>query len=270
MKEILKVELFRLKKSVAFWVCFGLCAGLPLLGFLLTIGINFMFSDIVDIDVLLRQYSAEGGAFLFLTDYIVYASDCNILALICTAVLLCGEFRHGTVRNMILANKSRKQIYLAFFVMSLIVGTVLLLTSFTVSLVLFGTTFGFGNLAAPKALTNVLLFLLMGISSMVCVQTMVCMFMFGTRKTSLTLLFPLLITIMLPSLVSQIVTGVLAAVRDPAVVQKVAYFIPFYNWDLDVLTPSMVNVGMILLYNVVFAAIFFVSSFFSFQKVDLK
>ena len=270
MKEILKVELFRLKKSVAFWVCFGLCVGFPLLGFALTYGINLMFSEIADMETLLQQYRTEGGAFLFLTDYIPYASDCNILALICTTVVLCGEFRHGTVRNMILANKSRKQIYLAFFVMSLIVGTVYLLSSFTMTLTLFGTSFGFGNLAAPKAFTNVLLFLLMGITSMVCVQTMVCMFMFGTRKTSLTILFPLLITTLLPSFVAQISGAILAAVRNPSVVQKVGYFIPFYNWELDILTPSGVNVGMILLYNVLFAAIFFVSSFFSFQKKDLK
>ncbi len=270
MKSILKVEFFRLKKSAAFWVCFGLCAGLPILSLLLVSLLNLLLAGMGQMDMIWRQYASEGGAFLFLSQFTPFSSDCNILALICTTIVLCSEFKNGTVRNIVMANKSRTQIFLSYFVISLVIGVIYLLTEFTVTLTVFGSVVGFGNLAATKVFTNILLFLAMGISSLVCVQTMVCMFMFTTKRTSLTILFPLLISLLLPGIISQIVEAVISAAQGAPIPQNVLYFIPFSNWQVDTLTPSGLNVGMVILYNLILSAVFFVSGFFPFKKADLK
>lgn len=46
MINIIKVELYRIKKSVLFWVMFGLSAAIPLLDILLTLVVSAIAGDV--------------------------------------------------------------------------------------------------------------------------------------------------------------------------------------------------------------------------------
>lgn len=270
MKSIVKMELFRLQKSKSFWICFGLCVGLPILGFA---GMLFLLaiSNSVPLATLLRQLNVEGGAFMSLAEFVNYATDCNILAIICTATLLGREFRQGTIRNMVVANKSRDSIFLAFWCISLIVGTLFCLVSLVLVTVLYGAVIGFAELPSTTVFTNMLFYITMALTSTLFVQTLTCTFVVAGKKTSMAITLPILIIIFAPSVVSTVVTAVLAAlVEDAATITNALQYLPFANWTFDVAHVSGANVGMIVLYNLLFTAICFVAGFFPFRKSALN
>lgn len=267
MIGILKVEFFRLKRSTAFWVCFGLCIGLLLISMLFLLLTDALLESWGETDDLLF---VGGGVFYYTQDLTSYASDVNILALICTAVILCGEFGGGTIRNMILANKSRRQIFGAFCIFALIVGTIFYFTYFACILLFFGPTFGFYGLAVGQAIITLLCHFAMGLTSLLCVQSFVMMFLFVTKRTSQTILFPMLLALFLPDILSLLVS-LFASLVDVAVSETFFMYLPFVNWStLDMLNPNGANVGMVLLYNLILAAVFLFVAYKTCKRSDIK
>lgn len=272
MISILKVELFRLKKSTAFWVCFGLCIGLPLLSLLFLLAIDMLTKSLGDTGLIADLLREAGGTLSMTQDFVAYSADNNVLALIASAVVLATEFSHGTVRNMIVANKKRSEIFLAYYVVALMIGAIYLFAQLAALLLFFGPVFGFGNLGAGQAITTLLCQFAMGLTAMLCVQTMICMFLFATRKTSLTILLPMLVVMLVPDIISGIVSIVLVALSQNVTVSQTALqCIPFYNWQtLDILHPAGLNVSMVCLYNLLFTGLFFLCGISTFRKTDLK
>lgn len=147
------------------------------------------------------------------------------------------------------------------------------LTEFVLRLALYGAMLGFGAETAATSATNIFTYFALGLCSILFVQTCVCMFLFTTRKQSLTIVLPLLICLLAPSILTGIIELIInaATYAGNAPSAKALECIPFYN--LSVLNPSQpsgLNVGMIALYDILFAGVFFVSGFFLFQKADLK
>lgn len=276
MTDILKVEIFRLKKSVAFWVCFGLCVGLPFLTFLLNLLIATIAAGYAEVSEggfeLLRT---EYGVFEYMTEFATFSSDAHILAIIAIAALLGKEFSDGTIRNMILANKRRSEIYVAFWLFAMIIGGIFAVGQFFSMTLFLGTTAGFGGLGTGKAITTLLYYFFILLSSMTCVSTMTVMFLFATKKTSLTILFPLLTTTIGVEIIVDIIIAMITYCYAGDVVLEISVqaqqCIPFYNWTtLTLPTPDALNVVMVIIYNLVFAGLFFIWAFFPFRKADLK
>ncbi len=272
MTSILKVELFRLKKSTAFWVCLGLCVGLPLISMIFTLSLNALLKSFGGSNWILELLGETGVVFSMTNDMVTFSSDNNVLAIIATAVVLAAEFSQGTVRNMIVANKKRSEIFLAYYVLALIIGIACLFAQFVAIMLFFAPIVGFGGLGAGEAITALLCQFAMGLTAMLCVQTLVCLFLFATKKTSLTMVFSLLVCWFVPDIVSSIVEIVLAAFSQNFTVSVSALqCIPFYNWQtLDVMYPSGLNVGMVILYNLLFTGLFFLLGMSVFRKSDLK
>lgn len=272
MTSILKVELFRLKKSTAFWLCLGLCVGLPLISMLFLVAVDTLVKSFGDSGLIVELMGEAGGALSMTQEFVAYSADNNVLALIASAVVLATEFSHGTVRNMIVANKKRSDIFLAYYIVALMIGAFYLLAQLAALLLFFGPVFGFGDLGAGQAITALLCQFAMGLTAMLCVQTMVCMFLFATRKTSLTILLPILVVMLVPDIISSIIALVLAALsQNYNIAPEALQCIPFYNWQtLDVLHPAGLNVGMVCLYNLLLAGVFFLIGMSTFRKTDLK
>lgn len=273
MISILKVELFRLKKSTAFWLCLGLCVALPLLSLLLLTAVNAILESIGENNFLEILLGENGGVLIMTQELVGWSSGDNILlALIATAVVLAQEFSHGTIRNMIIANKKRSDIFFAFYIVSLIIGITYLLAQLAATLLFFGPVLGFGNLGAGAAVTAVLCQFAMGLTSMLCVQTMVCMFLFVTKKTSLSILLPIVVCMFAPELINGIITVILTSVSMTSEIpETVLQCIPFFNWStLNPQAPQGLNVGMVILYNLLFGALFFWAGISNFRKSDLK
>lgn len=275
MISILKAELFRLKKSKVFWAFLIVCAALPVVELILILGffalLKWLFSGSMD------ESLWENLNIMTALDEIAsvdkVSSAAAVLTLIATAIVLSKEFVHGTARNIILANKSREQVFFAFLLTAAIVGSCYLVTQFFVSALLFGAVFGFGEIGAGAVITSILCHFVLGICAMLFVITLVCMFLFTTRKQSLTIALPLLFVLFVPSTISTfgvIIVSTLMAMGK-TVSETALQCVPFLNLNyLDAQHPAGLAMGMTVLYYLLFSALFFVIGFFSFRKSDLK
>lgn len=273
MISILKAQLYRLKKSKTFWVIFIINAALPIIGSLFILGIEAIFKTAGNDSFLELLGLIMGSATSALAGFASWTSDSTVLAIICAAIILSREFTQGTMRNAVLANKSRTHIFLAYYIIALLIGGIYYLTEFVLRLGLYGAILGFGIQSAADATTTTFTFFALGLCSTLVMQTCVCLFLFTTRKQSLTIALPLLIALLVPSLTQAIIELILSATEyaGNVVSEATKQCIPLYNMSmLDSIQPSGLNAGMIALYDILFAGVFFVSAFFPFLKTDLK
>ena len=272
MINILKAELFRLKKSKTYWVIFIINAALEILGCVLILGIEAFLKSLGE-GSLLEMLGLTVSATAMLSEFAAFSSDTSVLAIVCSAIFLSREFTQGTMRNAVLANKSRNELFFAYFIIAMLIGVSYFVTAFVLMLALYGAMLGFGAESAASAATNVFTYFALGLLSVLVVETCVCLFLFSTRKQSLTIVLPLLICLLAPSLISSLIELILSGVMMSGnnISETALQCIPFYNFNtLNPSNPSGLNVGMIALYDVILAGAFFAAAFFPFQKADLK
>ena len=277
MLNVLNTQLYRLKKSKLFWALLIVCAVLPLLGSLfITATIEIMgniFSE--DNAVIFDTLKSEGGERMLsvLGSLINLGSDAALFSVICSSIFLSGEFSGGAIRNMVLANKSRTQIFLSFLSVALIIGFSYFGTSYLSTLLFYGIAMGFDGVTASQALTGCFTTLFLGLLSIALVQACVCIFLFCTRKTGPTVAFPLVLLIIAPSIISGVVELVagLKTLAGHEVSLSSLSWIPIYNVGLfDASAIDGALVGKIALYNIPIAALLAFFGWFAINKVDLK
>lgn len=276
MINILQTEFFRLKKSKLFWTMLGICAGLPLVTALLYIVlvgfVGALANGEVDVNVwdLIRaagitESAVSGTAGLMTTT--------SLLAVITTSIFLSRDFSNGTFRNMLLANKSRLELYLSHLIMAIVIGASYMGANFVTTLLFHGSIFGFGSLNAVEAITGCITALAMGLVSVAFVQTMMCMFMFGTRRLAVALACPIAICMFLPSFILVFVDiyDVLNIITTGTLATTDLSWIPLFNTDLfNIANLDGALVGKILLYNLPLTVFFGFMGWVSFRKADLK
>lgn len=271
MISVFKTEMFRLKRSKLFWIMLGVCAILPCLSalFLAALGVN----DTESVGGIMELMGQEISVVSSLSSFASLMSDSSLFALICSAIVLCREFTHGTMRNVLLANKSRTQMFFAYFLTALLIGTAYYVTEFVFTLALTGAVLGFGSLTTAQATSSVFVCFALGLCSVLFVQSCVCMFLFCTRKQAGTIAFPLLICILVPGIVEMIVTYFIVAhaIVGDVVGDAALRFVPFYNaTTFNASTIDTWQVIMIVFYDLLFSGVFTIAGYFTFKKADLK
>ena len=276
MLNVLHTQLYRLKKSKLFWALFIVCAVLPLLGSLLVRGGVSLIFGLLDGDVedLNSAFQSEGGILTLslLGGQISLSSNAALFSLICSSIFLSGEFSGGAIRNMVLANKSRTQIFFSFLSTALIIGCSYFGASYVSTVACYGIMMGFGGVTAGQALSGCFTTLFLALISIAVVQSCVCFFLFTTRKTGPTVAFPLLLVIFVPSLITTVVEIVVAlnAFAGEQISEVVISWIPFTNMNL--FSAAHVDgalVGKIAMYNIPIAALFGVFGWLA-SKKDMK
>lgn len=282
MISILQEQLFRLKKSKLFWVMLILCAAAPLLSLLLTLFIAAVVGGfagdvsgetVTAIDIL-RELNVIAGEQSMLTEFAQLLSDFSLFALITSSVVLSKEFTDGTMRNVILANKSRRQMYFAYLCVALLIGVTYMLATFAAIMLICAPICGFGSLSAGEATSACFCSLALGLLATVFVQSCVCMFLFTVRKQWATVLFPLLICMFAPGIIEIIVSAIdiTSLIKDGSILpETIKSWIPLVNANLyNSASIDGALVGKIALYYSLFSAVFITSGYFTFEKVDLK
>lgn len=275
MIDIIKVELFRLKKSKAYWILLGLAAVCPLF-LIFTNAALYMLVGSIDggfdgsILNVLRNANFTAAMLQYMTSA---ASDITLLATIATAIVLGKEFSDGTMRNVVLANKSRAALYFGYLITALIVAASYLVAFFTVTLVIVAPIFGFGGMGAGKAVTACMCSFALGLLAVTFMEACVCMFVFGARKQWAAILFPLLIWFLVPQafrLVAEILSMAKSAFGETLTMDTLRW-LPFVNMDyFDVSSIDGALVGINILYLAIFITVFTVSGYYTFKKADLK
>lgn len=277
MLNVLHTQLYRLKKSKLFWALFIVCGVLPLVGMLFTTALLSVLSGAFTGDAMgaLEALRAEGGHLTLSTigGISSLSSNAALFSVICSSIFLSGEFSGGAIRNMVLANKSRTQIFFSFFSIAMIIGASYLGVSFVSTLLWYGLVIGFGGMTAAQVLGGLFASLFLGLLAIDLAQTCVCMFVFVTRKTGATVAFPLLIIILAPSIVTgvvEIVLGVKLLVGQEVSISAMSW-IPLSNMDLfDASAVDGALVGKITMYNVPIATLFATMGWLAIHKADLK
>lgn len=277
MINILRVEFFRLKKSKLFWILLGVTAALPILSaILLTVFFSILesiFEGGGEMISALEMLRASGTTGSILSELASIAGDAALFSLITVGVVLSKEFTDGTMRNVILANKKRKELYFAYFIVAVVVGLTYMLAYMLTALIIVAPIFGFGDLTAGQIASAIFCSLALGVCSVLFVQSCVCMFLFAVRKQWATILFPILIIVFAPSIFNTLVTLLtLGLAFQGQTLSPVAIsWIPFANaaqFNASAIDGGLV--GKIALYYLLFAAVFTVSGYFTFEKADLK
>lgn len=273
MIDIIKVELYRIKKSVLFWVMLGVSAATPLL----TVLINFAlvaFMGMAEQSANLFEFLREAGiTSALLQQMSTSLTDLSLWPLIATAVILSKEFTDGTMRNVILANKSRAELYFGYLITAMIVAVSYLVSFLAVTLIVIAPIFGFQGADAGKIVSAIFCSLGLGIIATAFIETCVCMFLFGVRKQWATILFPILIWYA-PLMIINILVTVITSLAETGQITSLDFlrWIPFVNmyYNYNPLNPDGVVVGMNILYMAAFIAGFVCIGYFTFKKADLK
>ena len=269
MIYILKTEFFRLKKSALFWSLFGVCAAMPLISVFLNVGLSFSLGNTdtgVEYDIweIMRSSNITGLTLSALPSLSGHA----LYALICTSIFLSKEFSGGTFRNMLLANRSRKDVYLSFLLMAVTIGATYLGITFVSSLLFNGIIFGFGTMTASEVIAACVLSLALGLVSVIFLQTIMCLFMFSTRKLSVALACPLVICIVVPAMLYSFVE---TFAQVGIINETDMSWIPLYNLNLlDLTAIDGALIGKILIYLIPLAILFGLLGWVTFRKADLK
>lgn len=269
MIDIIKVELFRLVKGKAFWIMLGIAAACPILLILLNAFAAIGYGVEGNIIALLR---GAGITTVLLQYTTMINNDVVLLAVIASSVILSREFSDGTMRNVVLANKSRAALYFAYFITAMIVAVAYLAAFYAATLIIVAPIFGF-NASAAKATTAVFSSFGLGVIALIFMESAVCMFLFGTRKQWATILFPLLIWFLVPTIISQVLETVSTALADNGQALSLAAqrWIPFVNMQYsDPINIDGAIAGINVMYLSVFTAVFTVSGYYTFKKADLK
>lgn len=271
MIDIIKVEFFRLRKSKLFWVMLALTVASPLISAFLSIFITSFV--ITDASQLLNVLRANDFTFTLIEDMVALLGDSSVWALFATGIVLSKEFVDGTMRNVLLANKSRAELYFGYLITSIIVAVSYLTVYFLVVLAIVAPIFGFGSVTAGTATTACLCSFALGIIATVLVQSCMCMFMFGVRKQWATVVLPLIVCAFAPTVFTTIVQIISAAMlaKGQMFSQEALRWIPFAN--LDLYNPASIDgavVGMHILYSAILIAVFVTSGYYTFKRADLK
>ena len=140
------------------------------------------------------------------------------------------------------------------------------------SLVFGGAFFGFYEMAAKEIFIAIITAFSMGLVAVMFVQSMSCMFLFGTRKLAVALSCTIVICLVAPSTLSSIVSVVqlLQGVTTGALDSDMSW-VPLYNASLlDVSAIDGKLLGKILLYMLPLTAMFVSVGWVTFRKADLK
>lgn len=106
IKNVLKEDFYRLKRSKAFWICFGIAAVLSLLAIMF---LNMAFE-------LVGSIVFEGSVSELLSPEFMAAIsflnvDVPVFCMILAGVLVAGEFSHGTLRQILASGAGRVGVY---------------------------------------------------------------------------------------------------------------------------------------------------------------
>ncbi len=274
MTNILSVLFYRLKKSKLFWVMLGVTAVLPILSVLLLVTLGAFVSPFFD--------EAEVGFWEILHELNITTSELSsygdlmhissLLAIITSSVFLSKEFSYGTYRNVLLANRSRLELYASHLIVSMVIGAGFLGASMTTTLVASGAAFGFGQMPALECVGAVVTAFAMGLVSVAFAQVLMCMLLFCTRRLAVALACSIVICMVAPGLIATFVElmGVFSLL-SAGEVNIDSTWTPLYNASLlDVADLNGALVGKILLYLVPLTVFFGFMGWVGFRKADLK
>lgn len=274
MMEILSSLLYRLKRNKLFYILLGVSFLLTLLSYgLLAALVDLAETDLASLAEGLGGLGFGSSPLHFMTDGLNPSANLYLLAIISICIFLCKEFSNGTMRNVILANKSRTQMYFAYYLIAFLMCLCFLLLNLVETGVIYGLSFGFGELTASQIASGILVIIALSVCTSLFVVSAIIFFLFVTRKTGATVVLSILVASLLPSLVITIAqfAGLFAMIEGDIVNDYAISWVPFYQ--LSLFDPTAINpkyAAHIAIDMLGLSAIFGSLGYVIFRKANLK
>jgi hypothetical protein len=195
------------------------------------------------------------------------SSNSVVLSIIFTALFCGADFSGGTIRNAILAKKSRWQITASYAVVSVLYSWVLIAVEVLVYVVFCAIFGAFTDYSASTVVTGVFSALGVGVVTCTFASMLTLMMLLLTKKKSLAIVIPLVAVIVLAGVVQLFYALALIQGKSTTVWE----WLPFSQHIIfDASAVNGALLGKILISNVLFACGFGGIGYAVFNKAQLK
>ena len=267
MNRVFRAELFRLNRFKTFWVFLIILAALPLVGVMLSELLLAIFEITGDSISSFGEITVNS-----LSQSVSYDTLADLFGVICVAIFLSKEFSEGTIRNAILSNKSRTQIYFSYLLIAFMVGVLYKLTTIFSQTLIYGIAWGFGSKSGGDVVSAILVSSVLAMLSTMFIQSLVVLFLFVSHKQYKALVLPLLIQVFGIAAIEIVVTLIDFALNSKGNFNADwKYWIPLYN--ITFYNASNIDgalVGKIVVWIVPLTVLFVFLGWNKFRKDDLK
>ena len=194
MKNLLKADLYRMRKSRLTFVAMILVVAFPVLFVLLYAGINAMAAgldpEMAEAQALISVNTVLGSAY----------SLTNNVGLVIPAfagIMVCSDYSNGTLRNKVIAGNRRSHIYLSHLITSIIfaVGAITIYVVVTAALSMI--FFKFDGASVDGVGREILYFIIYGTMSFVFMATVSTMLAMVLRNIAPTIIFTIVLAMIL-------------------------------------------------------------------------
>lgn len=156
MTNLLRANLFRLRKDILFYVCIGLTVLSALSnGFMGVI----MEQSSLDMESLGIIYTGKS----MLIQALSPTNNMGWLIPIFLIFIMVRDYNYGTIRNKIIFGYGRTNIYLASYLTAMIYGLGIMLLNMLISVSMGSLMYGYGEEFNLKALTGLILMIALGL-----------------------------------------------------------------------------------------------------------
>lgn len=160
MNNLLKADLYRIVKSKLFLIICIITAGLPLLTVLIYFGVS-------KISLLVSDFADFGGVTFtgrqLISESFVLSSNMGLILPIFITIFIAMDISNGTLRNKLIAGKSRPAIYFSHLVSACAVSGVLILVNVLIFMALACLVFGYGYPIDQAEVVQIVYFLITGV-----------------------------------------------------------------------------------------------------------
>ncbi|MCM1042645.1 MAG: ABC transporter permease [Corallococcus sp.] len=255
MIKLVRSLFYHLRKTSLLWILMGIAAGLVAISVASSAGLGDIASTQLNIDSI-----GQNAASLM--------SDGCVLAVIGVALFIGSEYSDGTIRNALLANKSRGEIYFAYAIVSAVMSLAIVFTELLMQIFLIGVSFGYGGFDAQTVVSGIFISMGLAIFNAVAVSAMSLFFLTITRKKAWAIILSLVVVVFVGAMIMMILALYVAAGKIDAGALE---WCPFFNSSmLFVSAPEGGLVAKILMWDVIFIAGFGAGGYFALRGSQLK
>ena len=261
MRRLLKHELYKLFQSLTLKVMIAVTVGVALISSALLMLFVKSLNDTLDLGL--------GGVFGLTGSHSVASAlsspSLHIYFAVMITLIVCSELRSKTMKNTLLADFSRGEVYFAKFLTTITAITVLILIHTVIFVVSAIAIFGWGaQITVQSILVDVAAMFFMGLLLCCAVAAMLNFFAYLLQNTALVILIAVI-----PILINALVIETLVVLGSGffQAVNKVSYFSVLSNFAAD---KTLTNFAYYAVTMLVMLTGFTAGGYFVFKKKELK
>ena len=204
MTKVLNTLLFRLTKSKLLWILLGITVAMALF----EVGLYAALPYILTGEEMgsLEAIVSLGDMFSLTVSTVSRPDSYSAMFVVIFVALFFGaDFSEGTIRNAVLSNKSRWQIYAAYLIVAAGACLAFVLVQTAVYMIALALMGSFASLSATQVVTGVFSAVGCGVVSCLVMAMVTLLVLVATKKKALAIILPLAGTMLVSAVLETVV-----------------------------------------------------------------